>query len=450
MTASAPDAPARVERALATLGDDPWNAFLHVDPEGARRRAASARGPLAGLVASVKDNLALAGMPMTCGSRHLARYVAPYTATAVERLVGAGAVVLGKTNMDEFAAGSSGENSAFGPTLNPADPERVTGGSSSGAAASVASGVCDVALGSDTGGSVRCPASFCGIAAMKPSYGLVSRYGLADLAMSLEGPAPLARDVATLGMALDAVAGADPHDAATSPQRSAGAFTEAASRPSEGLVVGVPREYFEGVAPDVAAPVRDALGRLGARLVEVSLPSIRHALAAYYVTNYAEFASAMQRLDGIRYGEPGPLEGAYNDSAAASRATFGPEVKRRILLGTFVTSREERGRWYDAAVRARAEVARDFARAFAQCDVLMGPTMPTRAFRLGERVADPAAMYAADVLTVPANLAGVPAGSVPLRVDGLPVGLQVVGPQGADATVLSAMALVEARAGRAR
>lgn len=436
----------RVERALARLGDDPWNAFLHVDAEGARRRARDASGPLAGLVASVKDNLAVAGQPMTCGSRHLELYVAPYTATVAERLEGAGAVALGKTNMDEFAAGSSGENSAFGPTRNPADLARVPGGSSSGAAASVAAGVCDIALGSDTGGSVRCPASFCGIAALKPSYGLVSRYGLADLAMSLEGPAPLARDVATLGLAMDAIAGADPRDPVTSGARRGG-FAEAARHAPETLRVGVPAEYFDGVADDVARPVRAALARLGVELVEVSLPSLRQSLAAYYVTNYAEFASAMQRLDGIRYGTPGPANASYPDAAAAARASFGPEVKRRILLGTFVTSREQRGRWYDAAVRARAEVARDLARAFERCDVLMGPTMPTRAFRLGERVEDPRAMYAADVLTVPANLAGVPAGSVPLRVEGLPVGVQVVGPRGTDALVLSAMRLVEARAG---
>ncbi|HWH07697.1 MAG TPA: amidase family protein, partial [Candidatus Thermoplasmatota archaeon] len=334
----------------------------------------------------------------------------------------------------------------FGPTLNPRDLGRVPGGSSSGAGASVAAGVCDVALGSDTGGSVRCPGSFCGVAAFKPSYGLVPRHGLADLAMSLEGPAPLARDVATLGLAMDALAGADPRDPVTQGARGGG-FAEAARSPPDRLVVGVPIEWREGVAEDVARPVEAALARLGAEVVDVSLPSLRHALAAYYVTNYAEFASAMQRLDGVRYGEPGPEEASYEEAAAAARASFGPEVKRRILLGTFATSREERGRWHDAAVRARAEVARDLERAFARCDVLMGPTMPVRAWRLGERLADPRAMYAADALTVPANLAGVPAGTVPLRVDGLPVGLQVVGPQGGDRRVLSAMALVEARAG---
>lgn len=405
-----------VERALERLGADPWRAFLHVDAEGARERArrVDPDAPLAGLVASVKDNLAWAGHPMTCGSRHLERYVAPYTADVVARLEAAGAVILGKTNMDEFAAGSSGENSAFGPTFNPHDITRVPGGSSSGAGASLAAGVVDVALGSDTGGSARAPAAFCGVAAFKPSSGALSRHGLADLAMSLETPAPMARDVATLLRLHRAIAGVAP-----------------AEITPDALRIGVPREMFDGVAEDVERPVRSALRSLeqkGARLVEVSLPSIRHALAAYYVTNYAEFASAMARYDGTRYG--------------TARA-FGPEVERRILLGTFVTSREERGAWYDAAVKARAQVAREFAAVLQETDVLMAPTMPMRAFRVGERAQDPREMYAADVLTVSANLADVPAGSVPLRVDGLPVGLQVLGRRGDDARVLGAMRAVD-------
>ncbi len=428
-----------VERALEALGADPWNAFLHVDAEGARERArrVDPAAPLAGVVASVKDNLAWRGHPMTCGSRHLAGYVAPYTATVVARLEAAGAVILGKTNMDEFAAGSSGETSAFGPTRNPRAPDRVPGGSSSGAGASVAAGVVGLALGSDTGGSIRCPASFCGAAALKPTWGLLSRHGLADLAMSLEGPAPLAPDVAGVARAMDALSGPG--------------FSEALEGAApEGLRVGVPREFLEGLAPDVERPVRDALRKLesrGARLVEVGLPSARHALAAYYVLNYAELASAMMRYDGLRYGEPGPENESYEASSAQARAAFGPEVKRRILLGTFVTSREERGRWHDAAVRARAALARDVERALAGVDVLAGPTMPVRAFRLGERVDDPRAMYAADVLTVLANLARVPAGSVPLRVEGLPVGFQVMGRAGEDAGVLRAMRVVEEVAG---
>ena len=437
----------RIERALERLADDPWNAFLHVRSDAARAEARRVAddAPLAGVVLSVKDNLALAGAPMTCGSRHLARYHAPYTATAVARLQAAGAVVVGKTNMDEFAAGSSGENSAFGATRNPRDAGRVPGGSSSGAGASVAAGVADLALGSDTGGSIRCPAAFCGAAALKPSRGLVSRYGMADLAMSLESPAPLAPDVGTLARAMDALVGEDPLDAQT--VAHGGGFARALDDASAELRVGVPREFFDGIAEDVARPVRDALRKLearGATLVDVTLPSLAHALSAYYVLNYAEFASAMARLDGIRYGAPAPLDAPVERAQAQARASLGAEAKRRILLGTFVTSRAERGRWYDAAVRARGEVARDYSRALGGVDVLMGPTMPTRAFALGERATDPRAMYAADVLTVGANLANVPAGSVPLRVEGLPVGLQVIGRAGDDVRVLQAMRAVEA------
>ncbi|HVL47770.1 MAG TPA: amidase family protein [Candidatus Thermoplasmatota archaeon] len=446
---------ANVERALSRLGDDPFNAFTHVAREAAfeRARRLEAEGPqdrpLWGRVVSVKDNIAARGMPMTCGSRHLAEYVAPYDATVVARLLDAGAIVIGKTNMDEFAAGSSGENSAFGPTLNPRDPTRVAGGSSSGAGASVASGVVELALGSDTGGSVRAPASFCGVAAFRPSHGRVPRHGLADLAMSLESPAPIARTVRDLAVLLDATAGADPRD-----PRTAGAprprFAETLAKPLEGLRIGVPSALFEGVAPDVRGPVERALAKLeaaGARATPVDLPGLAHALSAYYVLNYAEFASAMQRLDGIRYGRPGPVDVPYEASAAASRASFGPEVKRRILLGTFVTSREERGRWYDSAVAARGVIAEAFARALADVDVLVGPTMPVRAFRVGERVTDPREMYAADALTVSANLADVPAGSVPVEADGLPVGLQVIGRRGEDERALAAMAFAERHAG---
>jgi aspartyl-tRNA(Asn)/glutamyl-tRNA(Gln) amidotransferase subunit A len=278
---------------------------------------------------------------------------------------------------------------------------------------------------------------------------MLSRFGLADLAMSLEGPAPLAADVAGVARAMDALVGADPRDATT--RDAAPGFSAAlADAAPQGLRIGVPREFMDHLAPDVEKPVRDALRRMearGAALVVVALPSVRHALAAYYVINYAEFASAMSRYDGLRFGAPGPEDQTPEAASAQSRASFGAEVKRRILLGTYVTSREERGRWHDAAVRARAALARDVARALDGVDLIVGPTMPMRAFRLGERVDDPRAMYAADVLTVVANLARVPAGSVPLRVEGLPVGLQVIGREGEDARVLQAMRAVEAIAG---
>jgi aspartyl-tRNA(Asn)/glutamyl-tRNA(Gln) amidotransferase subunit A len=426
-----------LERALRRLGDDPWNAFVSVDAEGARARARRAEGPLAGLVLSVKDNLAVRGQRMTCASRFLADYVAPYTATAVARAEAAGAVVLGKTNMDEFACGSSGESSAFGPTRNPADLERVPGGSSSGAGASVAAGVVDVAMGSDTGGSVRAPGSFCGVAALKPSPGALSRHGLADLAMSLESPAPMAASVDLVRRLLLATAGADPFD----PSTRAFAFAPDDGRP---LRVGIVREFVEAAEPDVAARVRDAAAALrdaGHVVEDASMPGAGDGLATYYLINYAEFSSAMQRYDGTRYGPRGAR------GAEDARACLGPEVKRRILLGTYVTSREGRGRWYARALRSRARIASAFARAFRDHDVLVGPTMPFRAFRLGERVSDPRALYAADVLTVNANLAGVPAGTVPLRVPGLPVGLQVLGPAAHDLRVLRVMEDVERLSG---
>ncbi len=424
-----------VDDALDRLGEDPWNAFLSVDADGARERMGRARtdGALSGRVVSVKDNLAVRGMPMTCASRFLANYVAPYTATVVRRLEDAGAIVLGKTNMDEFACGSSGESSAFGATRNPANLDHVPGGSSSGAGASVASAVVDLAVGSDTGGSVRAPGSFCGVAAFKPSPSALSRHGLADLAMSLESPAPMGRTVADVRALLLAMAGADENDPATLP------FSFADARPGP-LRIGLPREFFDGAEPDVARAVRDAAERLreaGHTLVDISIPEVADGLATYYLVNYAEFASAMQRYDGTRYG---PM----STQPEEARAAFGAEVKRRILLGTFVTSREGKARWHDRALRKRDMIRARFHHTFEDVDLLLGPTMPFRAFRLGERVRDPRALYAADVLTVSANLAGVPAGTVRVRAPGdLPVGLQLMGPRGQDLRVLNVLEQVE-------
>lgn len=447
---------ARVERAIEAAERDPHNAYVTILADRARERARgldalpeNARGPLHGAIATVKDNLALAGARMTCGSKHLERYVAPYTATAVARLEAAGAVVIAKTNLDEFGCGSSGENSAFGATRNPRDPARVPGGSSSGAAASVASGDAEIALGSDTGGSIRAPAAFCGLAALKPSRGLVSRFGLADMAMSLESPAPLAASVRDVARLLAAIAGPDPRDAVTLHARVDDYVAAVDRATPEGLRVGVVREFMDGLAPDVERACRAAIGKLaeaGARVDEVSVPSVEHALATYYLVCYGEFASALQKLDGFRYGTPGDGSTA-EEAATVARASFGPEVKRRILLGTFVTSREERARWFDAAEASRARLAAEFARALDGRDALVGATMPFTAFRLGERVADPLQLYASDVLTVSANLAGVPAGTVPLATRGLPIGLQALGARGADATVLATMRAVEALAG---
>jgi aspartyl-tRNA(Asn)/glutamyl-tRNA(Gln) amidotransferase subunit A len=442
------DAPGeRVAKALERIRHDPHHAFLHVHA-GAAEDAARASGPWAGKTLSVKDNLAVQGMPLTCASRLLEGHVAAYTATAVQRSVARGLAVVGKTNLDEFGCGSSGERSAFGATRNPRDPERVPGGSSSGAAASIAAGLADFALGSDTGGSVRCPASFCGVTGFKPTYGLVSRWGLVDMAMSLEGPAPLARDTRGCALLLDAIAGPDPLDPVTlhgPPLPPDGYARNLEGLEARGLRLGVPREFLQGCAPEVEGAVRGALDRFaaaGARVEELSIAELRLALPSYYLTCYAEFASAMQRYDGFRYGQRAEAQG-LEAATTADRQGLGPEVRRRILLGTYITMREVRGKWYTAALGAREQLAEAYTRAFAAHDLLLGPTMPVLPFRLGERITDPLAMYAADVLTVGANLAGLPAGSVPVKASGLPIGLQVQGPRGEDLRVLRAMRLHE-------
>ncbi|MCA1813453.1 MAG: aspartyl/glutamyl-tRNA amidotransferase subunit A [Halobacteriales archaeon] len=439
--------PERVAKALERIRQDPHHAFLHVN-ERAAEEAGRAQGMWLGKTLSVKDNLAVQGLPLTCASKALEGHVAAYTATVVERCAARGLVVVGKTNMDEFGCGSSGERSAFGATRNPRDPSRVPGGSSSGAGASIAAGLADFALGSDTGGSVRCPASFCGVTALKPSHGLVSRWGLVDMAMSLEGPAPLARDTRGCALLLDAIAGPDARDP-VSLQGPAippdGYARNLEGLDAKGLRVGVPEEFLQGCSADVERAVRAAIerfGAAGARVAELAMPELRLALPSYYLVCYAEFASAMQRYDGFRYG-PRVEAGSLEQATTADRGFFGPEVKRRILLGTHITMKEVRGKWYTAALRAREQLGEAYARAFAEHDVLLGPTMPVQAFPLGERIADPLAMYAADVLTVGASLAGLPAGSVPIKGPGLPIGLQVQGPRGEDLRVLRAMRLHE-------
>jgi aspartyl-tRNA(Asn)/glutamyl-tRNA(Gln) amidotransferase subunit A len=452
-----------VEESFSRARENPHRAFLSVatSPKNPGREfadwglLAQERGSsqLSGVPFSAKDNLAFRGLPMTCASRHLEGYLPPYTSTAVRRMVEAGAILVGKTNLDEFACGSSGETSAFGATANPRDPTRVPGGSSSGAAASVAEGTVPVALGSDTGGSVRCPASFCGVVGFKPTYGRVSRYGLADMAMSLEGPAPIAATVRLCAAAFDALAGPDPLDATT-----AGAETGRALRAirefdgdAAGLRIGVVRSFFDGVEPTTAQAVRAAVDRLragGARIDEINIENVAAALPAYYVLCYAEFSSAMQKFDGFRYGR-GASGASAGESTANARTLFGAEVKRRILLGTFVTTSEHAPRWYARARAIREALAREVENALEGRDAIVGPTMPFRAFSLGSRIRDPLAMYASDVLTVVANLARVPAGSVPIRVPAgtLPVGLQVIGARGGDENVLRVMRAVEATEG---
>ena len=393
-------------------------------------------GPLAGRTVAVKDNLSTEGVRTTCGSDMLAEYVPPYDATVVERLKQAGATITGKTNMDEFGMGTTTETSAFGPVENPAAPGHVPGGSSGGSAAVVAAGDADLALGTDTGGSVRCPAAFCGVVGIKPTYGLVSRYGLVAYANSLEQVGPIAPTVEEAAELLEVVAGPDDRDATTRDATDHGTdyeFAAAADGDVEGLSVGVPTELVEGAQPGVREQFWAAIDDLeaaGASSREVSLPSVEHAVEAYYVIAMGEASSNLARYDGVRYGSPGGYEGDWNDSFARSREDgFGEEVKRRILLGTYALSAGYQDKYYRKAQDARAWVQQDFDAAFETVDVLASPTMPVTPFELGESLDDPLRMYLADANTTPVNLANLPAISVPVgETDGLPVGLQLVGP----------------------
>jgi aspartyl-tRNA(Asn)/glutamyl-tRNA(Gln) amidotransferase subunit A len=429
-------------------GPDALHAFLAVaDP--ADLAPPGTTGPLAGVPIVVKDNMATTELTTTCGSRILEGYRSPFEATAVRRAREAGAVVVAKTNMDEFAMGSSTENSAFGPTLNPHDRGRVPGGSSGGSAAAVAAGLVPMALGSDTGGSVRQPASFCGVVGIKPTYGRVSRYGLVAYASSLDQIGTFGRTVGDAARLLGVIAGHDPRDA-TSVARPVPDFEAAVGRGMQGLVVGVPEEYVpEGIAPGVRALVDRALEVMqegGAEVRRVSLPSTRHAIACYYLIAPAEASSNLSRYDGVRYG-PRDAEGDLLSMYEATRSHgFGTEVKRRIMLGTYALSAGYYDHYYGKAQRARQRITQDFERVFAGgVDVLFTPTSPTPAFELGERTADPVQMYLSDVFTVTANLAGIPGVSVPVgRVRGLPVGGQVLAPWWQEERMLAVAGALEA------
>jgi aspartyl-tRNA(Asn)/glutamyl-tRNA(Gln) amidotransferase subunit A len=406
-------------------------------------------GPLAGTTVAVKDNISTEGVRTTCGSAMLEDYVPPYDATVVEKLKAAGATIVGKANMDEFGMGSTTETSAFGPTENPAAPGRVPGGSSGGSAAAVAAGEADLALGSDTGGSVRNPAAFCGVVGIKPTYGLVSRYGLVAYANSLEQIGPLAPTVAEAAALLDVISGQDPNDATTrevseaqrgsnsraGDARETGAdsdYASAADGDVEGTTIGVPTELVEGADEAVRERFEATLDDLradGATVEEVSLPSVEHAVEAYYVIAMSEASSNLARFDGVRYGKSGGYEGNWNEAFSRSREAFGEEVKRRILLGTYALSAGYHDKYYKQAQDARAWLKQDFDETFEQVDVVASPTMPTPPFEQGESLDDPLQMYLADANTVPANLADLPAISVPAgEVEGGPVGVQFVGP----------------------
>ncbi|HSV21328.1 MAG TPA: Asp-tRNA(Asn)/Glu-tRNA(Gln) amidotransferase subunit GatA [Casimicrobiaceae bacterium] len=433
------DALSRIDAAQARL-----NAFVTVDAERALSAAraadaalaAGSAGPLAGVPIAHKDVLMTEGLRTTCGSRMLASFTAPYDAHVVAGLKAAGSVLVGKTNMDEFAMGSSNETSWFGPVRNPWDTRMIPGGSSGGSAAAVAARLVPASTGTDTGGSIRQPAAMSGICGLKPTYGICSRYGLVAFASSLDTPGPFARTAEDCALLLNAMAGHDPRDS-TSIDRPREDYTRrlrtpAAARPLEGVRIGLPREYFgDGIAADVAAAVDAAIAELtslGATTVDIALPAVKHSVPVYYVIAPAEASSNLARFDGVRYGHRAASYGDLDDMYRKTRAEgFGAEVKRRILVGTYVLSHGYYDAYYLKAQQVRRLIANDFQRAFAQCDVIAGPTAPTPAFPLGAKNDDPVQMYLNDIFTIAGNLTGVPGMSIPCGFsrDGLPIGLQL-------------------------
>ena len=439
-------------------GDDDIHAFNLVTAAQAQAQAdeidagvAAGRdpGPLAGVPVALKDNLCTRGVPTTCSSRILEGWAPPYDATVVEKLRNAGAVTVGKTNMDEFAMGSSTENSAFGPTRNPCDPSRVPGGSSGGSAAAVAAGFAPVALGSDTGGSIRQPAALCGVVGVKPTYGLVSRYGLVAFASSLDQIGPFTATVADSAAVLDVISGPDSRDS-TSIGDAQPPVSDTLSDGVDGLRVGVLSELSgDGIAPDVAARLQAAVGALqtaGARVAQASVPAAVYGLSAYYLISPAEASSNLARYDGVRYGLRVDAASTPDMNTATRSTGFGDEVKRRIMIGTYALSAGYYDAYYGKAQKVRTLIINDFASVWEQFDLLVSPTSPTTAFSLGERTADPMAMYMSDVCTVPVNLTGQAAMSVPYGVgdDGLPVGVQIMAPALGEAVMFRAAAVLEA------
>jgi aspartyl-tRNA(Asn)/glutamyl-tRNA(Gln) amidotransferase subunit A len=460
LTAQATTAAALADRALAQIETDAVGAFVHTDADAVRAQADAldarlARGekpPLAGLMLGVKDTICTTDFHTTCGSRMLQGFRSLFDATAVARLREAGAIVVGKLNCDEFAMGSSNETSVYGPTRNPAAPDYVPGGSSGGSAAAVAAGLVHAALGSDTGGSIRQPAAFCGCVGLKPTYGRVSRYGLVAFASSFDCIGPFAPTVAEAGLLLQTMAGADPNDVTSAPS-DVPDLASAYSQGVDGLTVGLPKEFLgEGLDPEIQARIEAAAAHLeaqGANVREVSLPHTRYGIAAYYVLTTAEASSNLARYDGVRYGfrsgqTADDLEAFYVNNRTEG---FGAEVKRRLMLGTYVLSSGYYDAYYGRAQRVRRLFQQDYTRAFEEVDVLLTPATPTPAWKLGDK-SDPLAMYLSDVYTVTANLAGIPGLSVPAGAtkDGLPIGVQLLGPAMGEATLLRAGHVLESLA----
>ena len=432
------------------------NVFLYVDEEGARATAASidervARGevvgPLAGVPIAIKDNMCQTGIPTTCSSKILEGWRPPYNATVIDRLIAAGAVPVGKTNLDEFAMGSSTENSAFGPTRNPLDPSRVPGGSSGGSAAAVAANMTPLALGSDTGGSIRQPAALCGLIGMKPSYGLVSRYGLIAFASSLDQIGPFSKNVMDAAILLEAIAGHDPLDSTSLPEPSPSLVAHLNDGVA-GKRIALVRELVDGADEDVVTSVNRAVEVLkdaGATIVELSIPEFRLGLSAYYLIAPAEASSNLARYDGVRYGLRVDAENVAAMNEATRTAGFGAEVKRRIMLGTYALSAGYFDAYYGQALKVRTQMIDAFKRAYQQADLLIGATTPSVAFAFGTKTSDPMAMYLSDVFTIPTNLAGEAAVSVPFGTGeaGLPVGVQLLGPGRSEARLFAAARVLE-------
>ena len=444
----------RIERLNPKL-----NAFITVDAEKSLAQAAAAdalraagkAGPLTGIPIAQKDIFCAQGWRTTCGSKMLDHFVSPYDATVIEHFNAARAVILGKTNLDEFAMGSSNENSYFGPARNPWDPERVPGGSSGGSAVAVAARLAPAATGTDTGGSIRQPAAMCGLTGIKPTYGIVSRYGMIAYASSLDQGGPMAHSAEDCALLLNTMAGFDVRDSTSldhaKEDYSRDLAADAGSKPLAGLRIGLPKEFYgEGCAPEVMQRIEAALAeyrKLGAETVEISLPNMRLSLPSYYVIAPAEASSNLSRFDGVRYGYRAPEYEDLNDLYTKSRTQgFGEEVKRRILIGTYVLSHGYYDAYYLQAQRIRRLIANDFVAAFKQCDVIMGPTSPSTAFKIGEKTDDPVQMYLSDIYTLAVNLAGLPGMSIPCGFAGpgekpLPVGLQLIGNYFAEARLLN-------------
>lgn len=399
-------------------------------------------GKLAGKAVAIKNNIAIRGKRLTCGSKMLENYIAPYSATVVERMESEDGIIIGSANLDEFACGSDNTKSAFFTTRNPLDTEHVTGGSSGGSGAAVAAGFADIALGSDTGGSIRCPASFCGVVGVKPTYGMVSRYGLGDMAMSLDQVGPLAHNVKDAKLMLSVIGGRDERDQTTHATKDV-AF-DFAGKPT----IAIAKEFLEGCDERIAKNFHSLVEKLNAegyKISEVSIPAIKHAIPIYYLTVFAEFSSAMQKYDGLRYGKlDRELENLTEAVAELRGNKLGLEVKRRILLGTFITTKEYQDAWYGKTLSARAVLKKEIETVLGKHDVLFGPTMSVLPWKIGEKMQNPLEMYLADILTVPANLAGIPAGSVPFgKIGKFRPGMQVLSKRFGEGEMFALMEEIE-------